>query len=185
TQLANRLNPPFNLVISNVPGPQVPLYSGGAEMLHFYPVSAVADTQGLNITVQSYNGKLDFGLVACRDLVPDLWDLCRMLPDALVDTDPARLADAEAVIAIHRQLQRLEAVATRASSAFEAAGTWTPDGARSAAAWLATRCRLPLSTARRRLRLGRALRHMARAEAAWLAGDIDAARVGALADART
>src|SRR5438132_3903933 len=105
--------------------------------------------------------------------------------DAVVDTDPARLADAEAVIAIHRQLQRLEAVATRASSAFEAAGTWTPDGARSAAAWLATRCRLPLSTARRRLRLGRALRHMARAEAAWLAGDIDAARVGALADART
>ena len=83
TQLANRLNPPFNLVISNVPGPQVPLYSGGAEMLHFYPVSAVADTQGLNITVQSYNGKLDFGLVACRELVPDLWDLCRMLPDAL------------------------------------------------------------------------------------------------------
>ena len=46
-------------------------------------MSAVADTQGLNITVQSYNGKLDFGLVACRDLVPDLWDLCRMLPDAL------------------------------------------------------------------------------------------------------
>jgi hypothetical protein len=105
--------------------------------------------------------------------------------DAVVDTDPARLADAEAVVALHRQLQRLEAVATRASSAFEAAGTWTPDGARSAAAWLATRCRLPLSTARRRLRLGRALRHMARAEAAWLAGDIDAARVGALSDART
>ena len=105
--------------------------------------------------------------------------------DAVVDTDPAHLADAEAVVAIHRQLQRLEAVATRASSAFEAAGTWTPDGARSAAAWLATRCRLPLSTARRRLRLGRALRDMARAEAAWLAGDIDAARVGALSDART
>ena len=47
------------------------------------PVSAVADTQGLNMTVQSYNGRLDFGLVACRDPVPDLWDLCHMLPDAL------------------------------------------------------------------------------------------------------
>ena len=85
TALANRINPPFNLIISNVPGPQLPLYAAGAEMLHYYPVSAVADTQCLNITIQSYNGNCDFGLVACREAVPDLWDLCHMLEDALVE----------------------------------------------------------------------------------------------------
>lgn len=83
TTLANMIDPPFNVIISNVPGPQFPLYSGGAEMEHYYPVSAVADTQGLNITIQSYNGNCDFGLVACRDAVPDLWDLTQMLVDAL------------------------------------------------------------------------------------------------------
>ena len=85
TALANRINPPFNLIISNVPGPQLPLYAAGAEMLHYYPVSAVADTQCLNITIQSYNGNCDFGLVACREAVPDLWDLCHMLEDALLE----------------------------------------------------------------------------------------------------
>ncbi|MDE0804301.1 MAG: wax ester/triacylglycerol synthase family O-acyltransferase [Acidimicrobiales bacterium] len=83
TALANRIDPPFNLIISNVPGPQFPLYSGGAEMLTYIPVSAIADTQGLNITIMSYNGRCDFGIVACRDAVPDVWDLCHMLEDAL------------------------------------------------------------------------------------------------------
>src|SRR5438477_11815164 len=105
--------------------------------------------------------------------------------DAVCAADPARLADRESIQDLHRQLQRLEAVATRASSAFEAAGTWEADGARSAAAWLATRVRTALPAARRRLRLGRALRHMAHVEAAWLAGDIDATHVAALAEART
>lgn len=83
TALANRIDPPFNLIISNVPGPQFPMYSGGAEMLTYIPVSAIADTQGLNITIMSYNGRCDFGIVACRDAVPDVWDLCHMLEDAL------------------------------------------------------------------------------------------------------
>jgi diacylglycerol O-acyltransferase / wax synthase len=74
-RIADRLNPPFNLIISNVPGPSEPLYAAGAQLQHFYPVSAVADGQGLNMTVQSYCGRLDFGFVACRELVPDLWDL--------------------------------------------------------------------------------------------------------------
>jgi hypothetical protein len=75
TRVFDRLNPPFNVVISNVPGPRHPLFLGGARMLTYYPVSAVAEGQGLNITVQSYLDQLDFGLIACRDLVPDLWDL--------------------------------------------------------------------------------------------------------------
>ena len=83
TAIANRIDPPFNLIISNVPGPQFPLYAGEAEMLSYIPVSAIADTQGLNMTIMSYNGRCDFGLVADRDSVPDLWDLCHMLEDAL------------------------------------------------------------------------------------------------------
>jgi diacylglycerol O-acyltransferase / wax synthase len=82
-RMADRMNPPFNLTISNVPGPRVPLYLGGAEMEHFYPVSVVAEGQGLNMTVQSYLDNLDFGLVADRDLVPDLWDLCDGLSAAM------------------------------------------------------------------------------------------------------
>ena len=78
-RIADRLNPPFNLIISNVPGPQQPLYSAGARMEHFYPVSAIADGQGLNITVQSYCGNLDFGFVSCRELVPDIWQMVELL----------------------------------------------------------------------------------------------------------
>lgn len=74
-RIADRMNPPFNLTISNVPGPRDPLFLSGARMTHFYPVSVVAEGQGLNMTVQSYLGNLDFGLIACRELVPDLWDL--------------------------------------------------------------------------------------------------------------
>jgi diacylglycerol O-acyltransferase len=74
-RLGDRARSPSNVVISNVPGPRVPLYMAGARMRHFYPVSTVADGGGLNITVQSYLDTLDFGLVSCRELVPDLDDL--------------------------------------------------------------------------------------------------------------
>ena len=70
-RLFERVNP-FNLVISNVPGPRIPLYFAGAEVLAYYPVSALVDGQGLNITVMSYRSNLYFGLIACRALVPDL-----------------------------------------------------------------------------------------------------------------
>jgi diacylglycerol O-acyltransferase / wax synthase len=75
---------PFNLFVSNVPGPQLPLYVAGASITGIYPVSAVTDmTGGLNITLFSYNGALDFGLIACRELLPDVWNLIGYLRDAL------------------------------------------------------------------------------------------------------
>ncbi len=77
--LGNRLHLPFNLVISNIPGPRVPLYLDEAELEHYYPVSTLVEGQGLNITVQSYVDTLDFGLVGCRDLVPDLDELADLL----------------------------------------------------------------------------------------------------------
>jgi WS/DGAT/MGAT family acyltransferase len=82
-RVADRTSPPFNLVISNVPGPAMPLYFAGAALEHFYPISALTDGQGLNMTVQSYNGNLDFGFVACRELVPDLWRLTDLLHESL------------------------------------------------------------------------------------------------------
>ena len=75
--------PPLaNLVVSNVPGPQVPLYLAGAGMKTWWPISIVEHGLGLNITVQSYAGSLDFGLVAAKDCVPDIAKLVRALYDA-------------------------------------------------------------------------------------------------------
>jgi WS/DGAT/MGAT family acyltransferase len=74
-RLADRLATPFNVVISNVPGPQMPLYFVGFELLGNYPLSAIAPSMGLNMTVMSYNGHLDWGLLADRSMIPDIWDL--------------------------------------------------------------------------------------------------------------
>ena len=77
-------NPPVNLFVSNVPGPQLPLYVGGATVEGIYPASAITDFTGaLNITLFSYNGALDFGLIACREVVPDVWNLISYLREAL------------------------------------------------------------------------------------------------------
>jgi hypothetical protein len=68
-----------------VPGPREPLYSSGARLEHFYPISAVVDGQGLNMTVQSYVGNLDFGFVSDRDLIPDLWRLVDLLQESMAE----------------------------------------------------------------------------------------------------
>ncbi len=69
-RVAERLPPLANLVISNVPGPPVPLYLAGARIAQYFPVSIVTHGLGLNITVQSYAGMLEFGVVACRAALP-------------------------------------------------------------------------------------------------------------------
>ena len=74
-KLADRMNTPVNVVISNVPGPREPLYFAGAKLDAYIPVSTISDGVGLNITVHSYMDRLDFGLIADRELVPDLWHL--------------------------------------------------------------------------------------------------------------
>ena len=69
---SNKIPVVANLVVSNVPGPQVPLYLAGAELKTYYPVSIVTHGLALNITIQSYAGKLYYGLIACKQVVPDL-----------------------------------------------------------------------------------------------------------------
>jgi len=75
---ASRLSgakPVHNLVVSNVPGPQVPLYFLGAEVKAMYPLGPIFHGSGLNITVMSLTGKLDVGIISCPELLPDLWDM--------------------------------------------------------------------------------------------------------------
>ncbi|GAC1330710.1 MAG: wax ester/triacylglycerol synthase family O-acyltransferase [Mycobacteriales bacterium] len=64
--------PPFNIVISNIPGPTKPLYWNGAQLDDVYPMSIPVAGQALNITVTSYDGRLEFGLIGCRRQVPQL-----------------------------------------------------------------------------------------------------------------
>ncbi len=74
-KIADRVNTPINVVISNVPGPRDALYFAGAKLEAYFPVSTISESVGLNITVHSYQDRLDFGLISDRDLVPDLWHL--------------------------------------------------------------------------------------------------------------
>ena len=82
SKLANSLPPIANVAISNVPGPKFALYMAGGKMLTYYPVSIAVHSMALNVTVQSYNGNLDFGLTACRKALPDLPDLAQLMLDA-------------------------------------------------------------------------------------------------------
>jgi len=81
--LSGLVPPPYNLIISNVPGPRDTLYFHGAEMEAYYPVSQVGHGQALNITVLSYAGQLAFGFVACRDSVPSVQRLAVYTGEAL------------------------------------------------------------------------------------------------------
>ncbi|MEO8278537.1 MAG: wax ester/triacylglycerol synthase family O-acyltransferase [Ideonella sp.] len=80
--VADRIPPVANLVISNVPGPTVPLYMAGAKMLTNYPTSIVVHGVALNITVQSYNDSLDIGIIACAQAMPEVGELAAHLESA-------------------------------------------------------------------------------------------------------
>jgi diacylglycerol O-acyltransferase / wax synthase len=81
--LANRHKPIYNVTISNVPGPQIPLYSSGAKLVEWYPMGPIFDGIGLNMTVMSYMGDVYVGLLACRETVAGLWDLAQYMVDGL------------------------------------------------------------------------------------------------------
>jgi len=81
--------PPFNIVISNVPGPNKPMYWNGARLENMYPVSIPVDGQALNITVTSYADSMQFGLVGCRRSVPSLQRMLVHLEDALAELEEA------------------------------------------------------------------------------------------------
>ncbi len=100
TGIGGRMRPMFNITISNVPGPDKPLYFRGAELLAIYPASIVTHGQALNITCQSYAGKLNFGFTGCHTSVPSLQRLAVYAADAL--------AELERAVSPHRRTPRVD-----------------------------------------------------------------------------
>lgn len=84
-RLFDHLRPVFNVVVSNIPGPDVPLYMAGARMVAIYPIGPVAEGVGVNVTVFSYLGTMYVGVQACWDLVPDVEVIANGMVDALGD----------------------------------------------------------------------------------------------------
>jgi len=89
--IGSRVPPIYNVIISNVPGPRGKLYFLGAEMEAYYPVSALAHGQALNITVMSYAGGLYFGFTACPDKVPSVQRVAVYTGEALDELEAAFL----------------------------------------------------------------------------------------------
>ena len=104
--------------------------------------------------------------------------------DALVSVGAQNFDDCASIEALHRELSRFEAFVTEASAAFEASEEWAAEGAKTAAAWIATRCHLPRPVARRRVRLGRTLRQLPVCAEAWREGQIGTEHTRAIASAR-
>lgn len=77
--VADRVPLPFNLVVSNVPGPPAPIYIAGARVMTYLPISIVYHGVGLNVSVYSYDGSLFVGIVSCADLMPDADHFARLL----------------------------------------------------------------------------------------------------------
>jgi hypothetical protein len=87
--LVSLANPPFNIVISNVPGAREPQYWSGARLDATYPMSIPMDGQAVNITLTSNADNLDFGLVGCRRSVPRLHRLLDHLENSLAELEQA------------------------------------------------------------------------------------------------
>jgi diacylglycerol O-acyltransferase len=125
--LADKLPPVANVAISNVPGPSFALYFAGAKVAAYFPVSIPGHGLALNMTVQSYNGALEFGLTACRRAVPDVADL------------------GDYVVAEHKKLLGL-VVGNAAAQAAAAAPAVAPVAAPAAAAVRKAPAKKPLAT---------------------------------------
>jgi hypothetical protein len=75
----------WNLVVSNVPGPQVPMYIAGARLLAQYPIMPVAENMGLSIAVTSLAGTMAFGITADWDTLPDIEVLARGMDESILE----------------------------------------------------------------------------------------------------
>ena len=85
TKLMARLPAKVNTIVSNVPGPPVPLYVCGARVTGIFPCSVILDGMGINTTVISYRDRIDFGFHVDPDLVPDPWAVAERIPEALAE----------------------------------------------------------------------------------------------------
>ena len=83
TSLMSRIPLRINTVVSNVPGPNIPLYMCGGKVVAIFPSSVILEGMGLNVTVISYLDRVDFGLHVDPDLIPDVWVLANEVTSAL------------------------------------------------------------------------------------------------------
>jgi diacylglycerol O-acyltransferase len=84
-RLFDHLAPPFNLVVSNVPGPDVPIYMAGARMVSMHPLGPIVEGIGINVTVFSYLDTVHVGVQVCWDLVPDVAVLADGIEEAMAE----------------------------------------------------------------------------------------------------
>ena len=77
--------PPWNVIVSNVPGPPMDLYCCGARMEAMHPLSIISDGMGLNVTVLSYRDSIDIGITADREQTPDVQDIVELMEAELAD----------------------------------------------------------------------------------------------------
>lgn len=138
-QLMSRSPVKINTLVSNVPGPPIPLYMCGARVAAIYPSSVILDGMGLNVTVISYQERLDFGMHVDPDLVPDPWVLAGCFGDALAELmaaaglgeptpveDPLAEAPAPAPKAAARKAAAPKAATPKAAAAKPAAKKRAP-----------------------------------------------------------
>ena len=117
--IASRLPIVANLVISNVPGAPVPLYLAGAQLLSFYPTSIIMHGLGLNITVQTYAGRVDFGIVADKKALPYASDFAKAIEAAFAEATELIKAEqllAKTAVAKATGRTKLEAVLSEKTS---------------------------------------------------------------------
>ena len=83
TKIVDIVPPIFNVILSNVMGPPIPLYFGGARVEAVYPMGPCGEGMGLNVTVLSNMGRLDIGVLACTEAVPDPWEVTQAFSRAV------------------------------------------------------------------------------------------------------
>jgi len=84
-RLFDHLRPVFNVLVSNIPGPDLPLWCAGGRLVALYPIGPIVEGVGLNVTVASYDGTMYFGVLGCRELVPEVERVAGHLADSLAD----------------------------------------------------------------------------------------------------
>jgi len=118
--LGGTVPPPANLVISNVPGPREQLYVNGAKLVANYPMSVLVHSQALNITVTSYLDSIDFGLMADREVVPDVAFMADLVIEAAQEIEDAfeqkmelQAFQAAEALSAHKRLKEAQAQADK------------------------------------------------------------------------
>jgi diacylglycerol O-acyltransferase len=94
--LAKRIKPPFNLIITNVPGPQIPLYLAGHKLIYTMGTGPIYDGAGLIIPVLSYNGNLTLSPTSCEKIMPDIEVFCRYIRESANELELAALEKVQA-----------------------------------------------------------------------------------------